>query len=120
MVVKFSVYLNRRVFVMISENTQNHEVQPFRCTKINKVVEQQQRHIENHKQTYTEELQQSSRIGRVSRKSFWRLSQDSRLYVYFMLNSAEHEIFMLINMKMPTIADIFIFIRKEILTLSYV
>ena len=36
-----------------------------------------------------------------------------RLFFFFMLNSAEHEIFLLINMKMPTIVSIFIFISSE-------
>ena len=35
--------------------------------------------------------------------------------MFFVLNSAEHEIFLLINMKMPTIVGIFIFICREIL-----
>ena len=40
--------------------------------------------------------------------------------IFFMLNSAEHEIFPANNMKMPTIVDIFIFISREIFMLSYV
>ena len=39
---------------------------------------------------------------------------------FFMLNSAEHEIFSVINMKMPTIVGIFIFISREIFMFSYV
>ena len=36
-----------------------------------------------------------------------------------MLNSAEHEFFLLISMKMPTIVGIFIFINRENFMLSY-
>ena len=40
---------------------------------------------------------------------------------FFMLNSAEHEIFSANKfMKMPIIVDIFIFISREIFMLSYI
>ena len=39
---------------------------------------------------------------------------------FFMLNSAKHESFSAINMKMPTIVGIFIFITREMFMLSYV
>ena len=48
-------------------------------------------------------------------------SDQARGYkTFFMLNSAEHENFSVINMKMPTIVGIFIFISREIFMLSYV
>ena len=44
-----------------------------------------------------------------------------RSYItFFMLNSAEHEIFLLINMKIPTIVGIFICISRENFMLGYV
>ena len=39
---------------------------------------------------------------------------------FFMLNSAEMKISLLINMKMPTKVGIFIFINRETFMLSYV
>ena len=39
---------------------------------------------------------------------------------FFMLNSAEHEFSLLIDMKMPTIVVIFIFISRENFMLGYI
>ena len=39
--------------------------------------------------------------------------------MFSVLNSAEHEIFLLINMKMPAIVVIFLFISGEIFMFSY-
>ena len=50
--------------------------------------------------------------------SFWT-SCPEIIKLFFMLNSAEHEIFsLLINIKTPTIAEIFISISREIFMLS--
>ena len=47
-------------------------------------------------------------------------AQDPSYRTFFMLNSAKHEFSLLINMKMPTIVGIFIFISRENFMLSYI